>query len=221
MKLKVVVVDLEIPPRMKRWGLRLGIPAVVLLGGGAIAYAAGLVTWSSGQTLQASDLNNNFSYLQGEIAALQGQAHPASAFRAELTNAVTIPNGVQAPYTTVPFNSVVFDLQSEYDPSSGTFTPKNSGTYLVTCALWYPGSSEGQYSAVISINGGGGLFYDATDLQTPGLPNSLVRPESTSILSLAAGDRVSCAAFQSTGVSQTLFGPNADHDNVFAAARLY
>ena len=71
MKLKVVIVDLAIPPRVKKWGLRLGIPVAVLLGGGAVAYASGLVTWSTGQTLQASDLNNNFTYLSGEISALQ------------------------------------------------------------------------------------------------------------------------------------------------------
>lgn len=74
MKFRVVIVDLEIPPRVKRWGLRLGIPLAVLLGAGGIAYATGLVTWSSGQTLQASDLNNNFNYLQEEIGTLQSLA---------------------------------------------------------------------------------------------------------------------------------------------------
>jgi hypothetical protein len=62
MKLKIVIVDLEVPPGAKKWALRLGIPAAVLLGGGAVAYAAGLVTWSDGQTLSAADLNGNFSY---------------------------------------------------------------------------------------------------------------------------------------------------------------
>jgi phage-related tail fiber protein len=78
MKLKIVIVDLEIPPRVKRWGLRLGIPAVVLLGGAAVAYAGGLVTlvtWSQGQTLNASDLNANFAAVQtppGTIVAYGG-----------------------------------------------------------------------------------------------------------------------------------------------------
>jgi hypothetical protein len=68
MKLKVVIVDLEIPPRVKKWALGAGIPVAVLLGGGAIAYASGLVTWKTGDTLQAADLNANFAYLQSEIA---------------------------------------------------------------------------------------------------------------------------------------------------------
>ena len=67
MKLKMVVVDFEIPARVKKWGLRVGIPAAVLLGGGAIAYAGGLTTFTDGQTLHASDLNANFTALQGQI----------------------------------------------------------------------------------------------------------------------------------------------------------
>jgi hypothetical protein len=71
MKLKIVILDLEIPRRVKKWGLWIGVPVTLLLGGGAIAYASTLVTWSKGQTLTASDLNGNFSSLQSEIAALQ------------------------------------------------------------------------------------------------------------------------------------------------------
>jgi hypothetical protein len=61
MKLKVYVVDFEIPPRAKRWALRLGIPAVVLFA--AAAAFALPVTFTDGQTLKAADLNNNFGYL--------------------------------------------------------------------------------------------------------------------------------------------------------------
>jgi hypothetical protein len=61
MKVKVYVVDLEIPLRVKKWGLRIGIPLGLLFGGGAIAWAAGLHTWSNGDTLNATDLNGNFT----------------------------------------------------------------------------------------------------------------------------------------------------------------
>jgi hypothetical protein len=97
MKLAVVVVDLEIPPRVKKWVLRLGIPVAVLLGAGAIAYAAGLVTWMDGQTLTAADLNNNFSQLQSEITAQQAQiaallsGSPTIVQQGTVTNAATIP----------------------------------------------------------------------------------------------------------------------------------
>jgi hypothetical protein len=111
MKLKFVVVDVEVPSRVKKWGLGLGIPLAVMLGGGAVAYAAGLMTWTSGQTLTAADLNNNFSLLQSEITALQGQVHPPSGFRAWTSNAIPIANP-----TIVIFDQVDYDMNSEYRP---------------------------------------------------------------------------------------------------------
>ena len=63
MRLKIYVIDFEIPRPVKKWGLRVGIPLAVLLGGGAIAWA-GLKTWSAGDPLLAADLNANFTYLQ-------------------------------------------------------------------------------------------------------------------------------------------------------------
>jgi hypothetical protein len=55
MKLKIVIVDFEIPPRVKRWALRVGIPAVVVAGASALAYASN-PSFTSGEVLQASDL---------------------------------------------------------------------------------------------------------------------------------------------------------------------
>ncbi len=72
MKLKVVVVDLDVSTQTKRRLLELGVTLGVLLGGGAIAWASMLHTWNTGDTLQASDLNGNFSNLQGQITSLQG-----------------------------------------------------------------------------------------------------------------------------------------------------
>lgn len=67
MKLKVYVIDLEIPIRVKRWALR-SAALLLVLGGAAIAVAAGpLHTWATGDTLQATDLNGNFTNLQGQI----------------------------------------------------------------------------------------------------------------------------------------------------------
>jgi hypothetical protein len=69
-KLKVYVIDLEVPARVKKWILRVGI-SVVLLGGAAVAVAAAdpLHMWATGETLQAADLNGNFSNLQAQISA--------------------------------------------------------------------------------------------------------------------------------------------------------
>jgi len=66
-KLKVYVIDLEIPAHVKRWTLRIGA-LVLVLGGAAIAIAATpLHTWATGDTLQATDLNGNFTNLQAQI----------------------------------------------------------------------------------------------------------------------------------------------------------
>jgi len=67
MKIKLVVIDLDVSPWMKKWALRLAIPAVVLLGSGVAAWAASLHTWSTGDTLNANDLNGNFTSLQNAI----------------------------------------------------------------------------------------------------------------------------------------------------------
>ncbi|MGH7298636.1 MAG: C1q-like domain-containing protein [Polyangiaceae bacterium] len=213
MKIKVVVVDLEIPPRTKKWGLRIGIPAVVLLAGGAIAYAAGMVTWSSGQTLTASDLNNNFSYLQGEIAALQGQAHPASGFRATLTTPTSVPQGNG---TQVPFNNELFDLGDEYNATTGVFTPKNAGIYLVMCALQYEGQAPGAAGGWDVHIADGTNEIIRTDV--PVGPQGSV--ETAVLTQLAAGDAVSCVTYQTTSGSQALNVALADGDT-FSAARLY
>jgi hypothetical protein len=81
MKLKLVTVELEIPAEVKRLALRAGVALAILFGGGAVAWAAGLVTWSSGQTLTASDLNNNFSYVQAHpiLMVADGGSYSLSA----------------------------------------------------------------------------------------------------------------------------------------------
>jgi hypothetical protein len=141
MKIKVYVVDFEIPPRVKRWGLRIGIPVAVLLGGGAVAYAAGLVTWSQGQTLNASDLNNNFSYLQseiagdggvqGEVATLQGQATTLQGQVTTLQGQVTMLQAAPTTYETSS-NTIQTGTQSADLPYTDTSLTLPAGTYLVS-----------------------------------------------------------------------------------------
>jgi hypothetical protein len=139
MKLKMVIVDLEIPPRVKKWGLRIGIPALVL-SVAAVAFAAPLHTWSTGDTLQASDLNGNFDNLQGqittlqtEVAALQDAGKPVSAVVA-ITATVTGTNGGTATATcpagyTLIGAGIADDLRSQ----SGTNGWTNGG--IIQCEI--------------------------------------------------------------------------------------
>jgi hypothetical protein len=79
MKMKVYVIDLEIPARVKAWGIRVGI-LVVLLGTAAIAIAADSIhAWKAGDPLTAAELNANFANVQppGMIGAFGGTGAPA------------------------------------------------------------------------------------------------------------------------------------------------
>lgn len=82
MKLKLVVVDFEVPPRIKRWALRLGIPIAILAAAAGVALAVpALKTWNTGDTLTADDLNNSFQAVTtppGTIVAWGGAGDPAS-----------------------------------------------------------------------------------------------------------------------------------------------
>jgi hypothetical protein len=68
MKIKVVVIDLELSRRAKRIAAAVAIP-LVLLGGAAVGYAEVPRTWKDGETLKAEDLNASFKALDAVIEA--------------------------------------------------------------------------------------------------------------------------------------------------------
>jgi hypothetical protein len=225
MKLKVVIVDVEIPPHVKRWALRLGIPLALVLGGGAVAWAAGLVVWSDGQALKAADLNGNFTYLEGQIAGdgglqarltqLEGEVHPASAFRANRASPLSVTN----EETQVTFDNVLFDLANEYDAATGVFSPKNAGIYLIKCSFFYTATTPDTTFTAALFNNAGEL--DGTDLQSSVAGQNFVTGVTT-VADLSAGDSVTCYTLQQTGVSQSLVVQTGSEDrNTFSAARLY
>jgi hypothetical protein len=215
MKLKIVVIDLEIPPKVKKWGLRISIPLAVLLGGSAIAWAATLHTWNTGDTLQATDLNGNFAALQAEITALQ---KPASGFHAHLTKPLMVQSGATP---TVVFDSVDFDLGSEYTVANGFFTVKQAGTYLLNCSLEYAaaGTVSG-WSAILVKNASSEIDADDVQSTTYSDFNGGITARVTTIAQLAAGDFVTCEAAQGTSGLQGINEGASDRDE-FSAARLY
>jgi hypothetical protein len=83
MKVKVYVIDFEIPPHVKRWGLRVRIP-VVLLAAGGVALADLPVKYTDKQVLTANDLTANFNYVQGEVTTIQTQLTPWQTYSATL-----------------------------------------------------------------------------------------------------------------------------------------
>jgi hypothetical protein len=63
MKLKVVVLDLELSRRAKRIVAIASVALPLLLGAGALALASVPPTFNDGDTLTAADLNSNFAAL--------------------------------------------------------------------------------------------------------------------------------------------------------------
>lgn len=73
MKLKLMIVDLEVPPKVKRMALRLGVAGLVVGGGAGVAWAAMPHTFNAGETLKASELNENFAAMETRLAELQAR----------------------------------------------------------------------------------------------------------------------------------------------------
>ena len=89
---------------MKRVRLGIGIAALVLTGAGAIVYASVPHTFTTGDTLQASDLNTNFSGLDTRITALEtGNVHwDGYLNKATVGLTPTVPSNTLAHVTFTP-----------------------------------------------------------------------------------------------------------------------
>ncbi len=225
MKLKLVIVDLEISPRVKKWALRAGIPAAAVILGG-VAYAGSPVpSFTSGEALTAANMNalvNAINALQTSVAAVQAQTYPPSGFSANILAGL--------PYfptnnTAIIFDNDNFDLAGEYSTSTGTFTPANTGTYLLTCTLYWRGQNLGGTEP-------GNAWYNVTHVQvngadviTNGQPTTLnddVSVEATVLVGLNAGDAVTCVGNQedtATGSGAAQLNGGATN-NVFSGVRV-
>jgi C1q domain len=214
MKIKTVTLDVRLSESTKRairWGL---LPLAVLAGSMAVAHATYTTTWiATGQPVSANSLKTDLDDIQNRLIALEGQAHPASAFHAWATMSQQTPN---ASTVTVVFDHVEFDLGSEYNSTTGGFTAKNAGYYLVQCQVIWT-NNAGSDNVVILKNGveigaQGGVF-PVTGLEFP-------EPEITNLVHVLAGDTLTCGVSQYSGSPQSLF--LGDPQRVtFSAARLY
>jgi hypothetical protein len=78
-KIKIVVVDLEIPPRAKRAALGIGLPIALLAGASAIAYAGVPKVWTAGEPLKAAELNQDLAGLDQRLSSLESAASTYAA----------------------------------------------------------------------------------------------------------------------------------------------
>jgi hypothetical protein len=153
------------------------------------------------------------------ISTIQGQLHTSSAFRATLKTTATVPSGMTTP---VAFDTVNFDLNNEYDVSTGVFTPKVAGVYLVSCELDYTmATSTSACSVGIAKTGAQVTAVDSPTLPpiTTGGPHCV--STLTTTVQAAAGDMITCTAYQFSAASGTSTLDTSSTRNWFGAARFY
>ncbi len=76
MKIKVLVIDLEMSSRAKRVAIQFGLPVGILVGAAAVAYANVPHSFNDGDILTSADLNGNFDALDKRITALEKGSGP-------------------------------------------------------------------------------------------------------------------------------------------------
>jgi hypothetical protein len=147
MKLKMVIVDLEIPPRVKKWGLRIGVSVGVLTAGAVALAGTPLHVWNTGDTLQAADLNANFSNLQGQIQAFN---NVVSALVTATASGCTVSQQTGSWLTTCVRASV-----GNYQLALPASSIVANGNCIVTStnAFLIPNIEVGSQSIVVALSG--------------------------------------------------------------------
>jgi hypothetical protein len=170
------------------------------------------VSFNDGDVLTAAQLNQNFSNLETRMQAVEAAVHPTSAFHAALSVAQTIPTNLR---TTVIFDQVEFDSASEYNKTTGGFTAAKAGVYVFLCNVEFVNAVTADWYATIRKNG---TDLVGAEFTTPG--NQGASPQVTVVTQLAANDTVTCAAYQGSGGSLSLYASDKSR-NSFSGARLY
>lgn len=208
-----IVIKLSLPRWLKsRWGV---VAAALVVGSAATVWATVPNTFASGDVLSAQKLNDNFSYVEGEITTATLSPRTPSAFHASLTNATSLPTG------PLLFNQVDYDLAGEYNKTTGTFTAKNAGIYVINCSVFFTSNGTAStWSVDLVKNSSTILSYGELQSSTSTGDVGGIAPQTTAIVQLAAGDAIVCGAGQYTGTTQAL-DVNGAGRNTFSAARLY
>jgi hypothetical protein len=195
MRIKLVVLDLELSRGAKRIAAA-GAIALLAVGAGAVAYANVPRAWSDGDPLTAADLNSNFAALDGRITALE-QPGPRSAVLAHKTTAQTVAANTASVFT---FGSESFDVNNEFDPTTGSFTAKRDGYYHIDCAALFNGADAGCITLYI--------YQDGTSVAETFSCGPLEAHSITvsAVVHVAAAGVLSCQLFNALATNETVGG---------------
>lgn len=175
--------------------------------GGLITTAdnTGILQLQSGGTTIATINSTGLSMASGKVLAPTGPC-----FSAYNTNSFTASNGVN---TKVPFNTVEWDTNSNYDTTNYRFTPNVAGYYQVNARLTAGSMSGGQVVLYIFKNGG-----EVRRLgQQPTASGVSQCPQGSGLVYLnGSTDYIDVYIYQSTGSTQTFLN-NLPAESYFQA----
>ena len=130
------------------------------------------------------------------------------AFAARINTNQSIPNSA---WTKVAFDTEVYDSGTVYDPTTNyrfTVPTGQGGRYLIGADIAWGVYTAGHQSIIAFYKNGSApsqFFYAWRDGGT-----DVVSGGVSQLFNLNAGDYIECYVFQSSGVSRTLYSPNAN-----------
>jgi hypothetical protein len=160
--------------------------------------------------IEAGRASSSAGELETRLAAIEARLAKRSGFHAAMTADQIIANAMDP---VVQFNTEDWDANAEYDPTSGTFTPKQAGLYALTCSVRFEAgntSTNGWWNASMKVNtvsvAQDGAYGDGWT----------VFRNAIGLVSLKAGDKVTCHATQQSGAAR----PVSKGGSHFEAVRL-
>jgi len=155
MKIKLVIVDLEIPRHVKKRLLRIGVPIAAVLVCGGVALAAGLHSWNDGDTLTSTDLNANFSALQDQVNTSLGGTPLAAPFSPTVGQVLAYDGSAWTPTSPAVANTQILVTTGKFNAPSNTI-----GTGVLEK---YTSSSPYTVESVVVMAPAAGVITVSTD----------------------------------------------------------
>ena len=103
-------------------------------------------------------------------------------------------------YTTIPFDTVIFDTQSEWDSTNYRYTASESGIYLVGAKVALDSADEAYLHVAIAKNGS---YYNPTGFRAHDSKAWRAHVITVWIIPLDAGDYIEFRAYQYNYTNQT------------------